>query len=86
LPAVRVPTLVLHRTGDLAAHIEEGRWISRQTSGARFVELPARITSRGLATPTRSLDELEEFLRGATRRIGAGELLKSFCRWVHLCP
>jgi pimeloyl-ACP methyl ester carboxylesterase len=36
LPAVRVPTLVLHRTGDLDANIEEGRWIASQISGARF--------------------------------------------------
>jgi pimeloyl-ACP methyl ester carboxylesterase len=40
LPAVRAPTLVLHRTGDLDANIEEGRWIATRIPGARFVELP----------------------------------------------
>ena len=86
LPAVRVPTLVLHRTGDLDAHIEEGRWISRQISGARFVELPGADHLPWVGDTDTLLDEVEEFLRGATRWIGAGELLKRFCRWVHLCP
>jgi len=40
LPAIRVPTLILHRTGDRDANVEEGRWIDSRISGARFVELP----------------------------------------------
>src|SRR2546421_830144 len=39
LPAIRVPTLVLHRTGDLDASIEEGRYIAARIHGAKFVEL-----------------------------------------------
>ena len=40
LPAIRVPTLVLHRTGDLDCNIEEGRYLAGRIPGAEFVELP----------------------------------------------
>ncbi|HXI26300.1 MAG TPA: adenylate/guanylate cyclase domain-containing protein, partial [Pyrinomonadaceae bacterium] len=40
LPAIHVPTLVLHRTGDLDANIEEGRYIAARIPGASLVELP----------------------------------------------
>jgi pimeloyl-ACP methyl ester carboxylesterase len=36
LPAIRVPTLVLHRTGDLAASVEAGRYLAKHIPGARF--------------------------------------------------
>ena len=39
LPTIQVPTLVLHRTGDLMEPIEEGRWIAEHVPGATFVEL-----------------------------------------------
>jgi pimeloyl-ACP methyl ester carboxylesterase len=40
LPAIRVPTLILHRTGDRDAKIEEGRYIAARIPGAKLVELP----------------------------------------------
>jgi pimeloyl-ACP methyl ester carboxylesterase len=40
LPAIRVPTLVLHRSGDRDCNIEEGRYIAAHIAGAKFVELP----------------------------------------------
>ncbi len=40
LPAVRVPTLVIHLTGDRACNVEEGKFLARHIPGARFVELP----------------------------------------------
>ena len=39
LPSVSCPTLVLHRTGDLDVHIEEGRYLAGHIPGARFVAL-----------------------------------------------
>jgi pimeloyl-ACP methyl ester carboxylesterase len=39
LPAVAVPTLVLHRTGDIDSQVEEGRYVAEHIPGARFVEL-----------------------------------------------
>jgi pimeloyl-ACP methyl ester carboxylesterase len=40
LPSIRVPALVLHRTGDRCLKVEEGRFLAEQIPGAMFVELP----------------------------------------------
>lgn len=40
LPAIRVPTLVLHRIDDRDSNIEEGRYIAARIPNARLVELP----------------------------------------------
>jgi len=40
LPAIRVPTLVMHRVDDRDANIEEGRYIAARIPGAQFLELP----------------------------------------------
>jgi class 3 adenylate cyclase/alpha-beta hydrolase superfamily lysophospholipase len=39
LPAVRVPTLVLHRVGDRYIRVEHGRYLADRIPGARYVEL-----------------------------------------------
>lgn len=40
LPAIRAPTLVLHRSADKDAHVDEGRYIAERIRNGRFVELP----------------------------------------------
>ena len=40
LPTIRVPTLVMHRTGDKDVQVAEGRYISKQIPNASFIELP----------------------------------------------
>ena len=40
LPTIRVPTVVMHRTADRDADVEEGRFIAAHIPGARFVEFP----------------------------------------------
>ena len=40
LPAIRVPTVVLHRTGDKDTQLAEGRYIAQKIPNASFVELP----------------------------------------------
>lgn len=39
-PAVRVPTLVMHRTDDALVPVSHGRWIAQHVPNARLVELP----------------------------------------------
>jgi class 3 adenylate cyclase len=39
LPSVRVPTLVIHRTGDKLVRVESGRLLADQIPGARLVEI-----------------------------------------------
>jgi class 3 adenylate cyclase len=67
LRAVRIPALVLHRTGDLDANVEEGRWIAAQIPGARFVELPGADHLPWVGDTDGLLDEVEEFLTGVRR-------------------
>jgi pimeloyl-ACP methyl ester carboxylesterase len=65
LPTIRVPTLVMHRTGDRDINVEEGRYIASRISGARFVELPGADHFMWTEDADRVLDEIEEFLTGA---------------------
>lgn len=64
LPAVRVPTLVLHRTGDLMVPIEAARWTAAQIPGAKLVELPGEDHWIG-TDPDQIFGEVEEFLTGS---------------------
>jgi pimeloyl-ACP methyl ester carboxylesterase len=66
LPTIRVPTLVLHRTGDLDTNVDEGRSIAERIPGARFVEL-AGIDHIPWIDPDQIVDEVEEFLTGVRR-------------------
>jgi pimeloyl-ACP methyl ester carboxylesterase len=78
LGSVQCPALVLHRTGDLDASVEEGRYIAAHIPGARFVELPGD-DHVPFVDPDQILDEVEEFLTGvrpaaATNRVLATTL------------
>jgi class 3 adenylate cyclase len=64
LPAIRVPTLVIHRTGDQDSNVEEGRWIAARIPGARFVELPGDDHLPWVGDQDTILDEIQEFLSG----------------------
>ena len=64
LPTIRVPTLVMHRTGDLDANVAEGRYIAEHIPGARFVELPGSDHLPWVGDQDAALDEIEEFLTG----------------------
>jgi pimeloyl-ACP methyl ester carboxylesterase len=65
LPTIRVPTLVMHRSGDRDIHVEEGRYIASRIPGAKFVELPGADHFMWTEDADRVLDEIEEFLTGA---------------------
>jgi pimeloyl-ACP methyl ester carboxylesterase len=64
LPTISVPTLVLHRTGDLDSNVEEGRWIASQIPGAKFVELDGKDHLPWVGDQDSVLDEVERFLTG----------------------
>jgi pimeloyl-ACP methyl ester carboxylesterase len=67
LPTIRVPTLVLHRTGDRDIDVEEGRYIASQIPGASFVELPGVDHFMWTEDSDGVLDEIEGFLTGVRR-------------------
>jgi pimeloyl-ACP methyl ester carboxylesterase len=66
LPAIHVPTFVLHRSGDRDARPEEGRYIAERIPGARFLELPGDDHLPWIDAD-QILDEVEEFLTGVRR-------------------
>jgi len=68
LPAIGVPTLVLHRTGDVVASIDAGRYVASHIPDARFVELPGSDAMPWVGDTARLLDEVEGFIAGDTSR------------------
>lgn len=64
LTTICVPTLVIHRTGDRIAHVEEGRWLAERIAGARFVELSGDDHLPWVGDQDAILDEIQEFLTG----------------------
>jgi pimeloyl-ACP methyl ester carboxylesterase/DNA-binding winged helix-turn-helix (wHTH) protein len=65
LPTVRVPALVLHRTGDHTLKVEEGRYVASLIPGARFVELPGEDHLPFVGDQMMMLDAIEAFLSKA---------------------
>lgn len=65
LPAIDVPTLVLHRSGDRMIAVEQGRYLAEQISGARYVELSGEDHLPFAGDFDTVLDEVEEFLVGS---------------------
>jgi pimeloyl-ACP methyl ester carboxylesterase len=63
-PTIRVPTLVLHRTGDILEPIEHARAAAATIPGARLVELPGdkHYLFEGAEDVA---EEVEEFLTGS---------------------
>jgi pimeloyl-ACP methyl ester carboxylesterase len=72
LPSIRVPTLVLHRTGDQAADVNGARWMAQQIPGAKFVELPG---NDHMMQDESVADEIEEFLTGARHSVEPDRVL-----------
>jgi class 3 adenylate cyclase len=64
LTTIRVPTLVIHRTGDECLKIEEGRYVADQIPGAKLIELPGNDHLPFVGDQDSILDEVEEFLTG----------------------
>jgi class 3 adenylate cyclase len=64
LPAIRVPTLILHRSGDRDSSVEEGRYLAARIPGAKFVELRGIDHLPWVGDQDAILDEVEEFLTG----------------------
>lgn len=65
LPSVRVPSLIIHRTGDQCLKVEEGRYVASLIPRARYVEFPGADHLPFVGDQDAILDEMEEFLMGA---------------------
>jgi class 3 adenylate cyclase len=75
LSTVRVPTLVLHRTGDGVVHVGNGRYLAQHIPGAHFVELPGDDHGYPLGDTDAILDQIEEFLTGTVNPVESERVL-----------
>ncbi len=64
LPTIRVPTLVIHRSGDICLKVEEGRFVASNIPGCRYVELGGIDHLPFVGNQKEILDEIETFLTG----------------------
>ena len=62
LPAIRVPTLVLNRSGDSQGIVGGSRYLAEHVSGARHVELPGVDHAMFAGDVDSYLDEIERFV------------------------
>jgi class 3 adenylate cyclase len=67
LPAIAVPTLIIHRTGDGLIPVRSSRGVAAAISGSRLVELPGDEHYWATGDNDAIADEIEEFLTGARR-------------------
>ena len=75
LPAIRVPTLVLHRDGDQRVDVEAGRFLGQTIPGAKYVELPGADHVPWVGDVDRLVDEIEEFLTGSRSQVEPDRVL-----------
>lgn len=75
LPTISVPTLVIHRTGDLAVPVEHGRYLADHIPNARYVELPGSDHLPWLGDADAILDEIAEHVTGHRPEIETDRIL-----------
>ncbi len=74
LPMLRVPTLVLVRTGD-HSKIASSRYLAENIPGAKYLELPGSDHPTFVGDQDTLLDEVEEFLTGARHYVEPDRVL-----------
>lgn len=65
LPSINVPTLVIHRSGDVCLKVEEGRYVASKIPGSRYVEFSGDDHLPFVGNQVEILDEIEKFVHGA---------------------
>jgi class 3 adenylate cyclase len=75
LPALDVPSLVLHRRDDRLVPPRQGEYLAERIPGARYVELEGADHLPTVGDQSTLLDEVEEFLVGSRRGHGAERAL-----------
>jgi class 3 adenylate cyclase len=77
LPAIDVPTLVLHHSADPGVPVEAARYTAERIPGARLVEQPGDYHVPWLGDAGALLDEVERFLTGARQSREPGRVLST---------
>ena len=78
LSSVQAPTLVIHRTNDLDARMEEGRYIADHIPHARFLQLEGNVHIPWYQHE-QYLDDVQEFLTGTRRLRSRTEFWQPCC-------
>jgi pimeloyl-ACP methyl ester carboxylesterase len=81
LPTIRVPTLVLHRTGDRSVLVEEGRYVASLIPDARFVELAGDDHLPFVGDQEALLDQIQGFLSSTPPRLASSHVLATVVCW-----
>ena len=69
LSAIKVPTLIMNRTGDPAVSVEGARDMARRIPGARFVEYPGNTHSIMAIEPEKIIGDIQEFVTGIRQEV-----------------
>lgn len=75
LPAISVPTLVMHRRDDSFLRVEHGRYLADHIPGARFVELEGTDSLFSEGDSEAILGEIEEMITGVRTSPAAERVL-----------
>lgn len=81
LSAIRVPTLILHRTGDQPVRVGHARYLAERIAGARYIELTGSDHLPFLGDVGALLGEVCQFLTGERTAPDADRILTTilFC-------
>jgi class 3 adenylate cyclase len=83
LPAIRVPTLVVHARQDLVVDVEHGRYLAANIPGATLFEYDGEHLPV-LVGVDETLDVIEEFITGAVHR-PAGDRVLATVVFTDIC-
>lgn len=75
LPAIHVPTLIMHRTHDLDISVEGSRFMAGRIPNAKYVELPGEDHLLWVGNSQKIINEIEIFLTGELHSIDPDRVL-----------
>ena len=75
LPTIRVPSLIIHRNGDLGQPVADGRYLGEHIPNAKYIELPGMDHLPWVGDANAILDEIEEFLTGVRQPLEHNRML-----------
>jgi class 3 adenylate cyclase len=75
LPAIHVPTLIMHRTGDRDISVDGSRYLAQQIPNAKLVELAGNDHLLWVGDTEKLLNEIEIFLTGELHSVEPDRIL-----------
>jgi hypothetical protein len=69
LSAIKVPTLIMNRTGDPAVSVGGARDMARRIPGASFIEYPGNTHSIMAIEPEKIIGDIQEFVTGVRHEV-----------------